>query len=270
MTLFGIDVSAWQPDEITRQINCDFAIIKATGGTGYVSASCNTQVAAAIASGKRIGLYHFAADGFADRGAVAEADHFVDSILGHLKHRPMLVLDWEADALPRGSAWAHAWLRRVHARTGVKPLIYMSASVTRQYDWHPVIADDFGLWVAAYYDAAPRGFANPGSAPRTPWPFVAMWQYTSSGRIAGYDGDLDLNVFYGDAAAWNKYTGGNATNVAKPKPKQAPATKTYTVAPGDTLSGIAERFGTTWQHLAKLNGLANPDLIHPGQVVRLP
>lgn len=49
----------------------------------------------------------------------------------------------------------------------------------------------------------------------------------------------------------------------------APATGTYTVRPGDTLSGIAARFGTTTAALAAQNGLANPELIYVGQVLRL-
>jgi len=43
----------------------------------------------------------------------------------------------------------------------------------------------------------------------------------------------------------------------------------YTVQSGDTLSGIAARYGTTYQRLAAINGIANPNLIHVGQVIRL-
>jgi LysM repeat protein len=43
----------------------------------------------------------------------------------------------------------------------------------------------------------------------------------------------------------------------------------YTVKPGDTLSGIAARFGLDWHSLALDNGLANPNLIMPGQTLRL-
>lgn len=39
----------------------------------------------------------------------------------------------------------------------------------------------------------------------------------------------------------------------------------YTVQAGDTLSGIAAKYGTTWQHLAQANGIANPNLIFAGQ-----
>jgi len=44
---------------------------------------------------------------------------------------------------------------------------------------------------------------------------------------------------------------------------------TYVVRPGDTLSQIAQRFGTTTVALARLNGITNPSLIHVGQVLRL-
>lgn len=43
----------------------------------------------------------------------------------------------------------------------------------------------------------------------------------------------------------------------------------YTVERGDTLSGIAERFGTDVATLARSNGISNPDLIYPGQRLSL-
>lgn len=44
----------------------------------------------------------------------------------------------------------------------------------------------------------------------------------------------------------------------------------YTVVKGDTLSGIAAKYGTTWQKLAEYNGLKNPNLILPGQKIKVP
>lgn len=44
----------------------------------------------------------------------------------------------------------------------------------------------------------------------------------------------------------------------------------YTVIAGDTLSGIAKKYNTNYQTLAGYNGIANPDLIYPGQIVRIP
>jgi len=47
------------------------------------------------------------------------------------------------------------------------------------------------------------------------------------------------------------------------------ATSTYTVVSGDTLSGIAARFGTTSRNLMALNGITNANLVRIGQVLRL-
>jgi cell wall-associated NlpC family hydrolase len=49
----------------------------------------------------------------------------------------------------------------------------------------------------------------------------------------------------------------------------ATASGTYTVASGDTLSSIAARFGTSYQALAQINGISDPNLIQVGQVLRL-
>lgn len=43
----------------------------------------------------------------------------------------------------------------------------------------------------------------------------------------------------------------------------------YTVRSGDTLSGIAAKYGTTYQKLAQLNGIANPNKIYVGQKIRV-
>lgn len=43
----------------------------------------------------------------------------------------------------------------------------------------------------------------------------------------------------------------------------------YTVRSGDTLSGIASKYGTTYQKLAQMNGIANPDKIYAGQKIRV-
>ena len=45
---------------------------------------------------------------------------------------------------------------------------------------------------------------------------------------------------------------------------------TYTIVSGDTLSKIAQRFGTTYQELARINGIANPNIISIGQIIKVP
>jgi LysM repeat protein len=43
----------------------------------------------------------------------------------------------------------------------------------------------------------------------------------------------------------------------------------YTVRSGDTLSGIASKYGTTWQKLQAMNGISNPNIIYAGQKLRV-
>ena len=45
--------------------------------------------------------------------------------------------------------------------------------------------------------------------------------------------------------------------------------ETYKVVRGDTLSGIAKRYNTTVNYLAKLNNIANVNLIYVGQVLKI-
>jgi len=48
------------------------------------------------------------------------------------------------------------------------------------------------------------------------------------------------------------------------------ANSTYRVAPNDTLWAIAQRYGTTVNELARINGISNPSTIYPGQVLTVP
>lgn len=56
----------------------------------------------------------------------------------------------------------------------------------------------------------------------------------------------------------------------KPEPVKEPEPKTYTVASGDTLGAIATKFGTSVNEIAKLNNIANINLISVGQVLKIP
>jgi LysM repeat protein len=42
------------------------------------------------------------------------------------------------------------------------------------------------------------------------------------------------------------------------------------VKPGDTLSAIGRKYGVSYQSIAALNNISNPDLIYPGQVFKIP
>jgi LysM repeat protein len=55
-----------------------------------------------------------------------------------------------------------------------------------------------------------------------------------------------------------------------PTPTASTSGRTYTVQAGDTLSGIAARFGTTVRELVALNGIENPSRIRIGLELKLP
>lgn len=56
----------------------------------------------------------------------------------------------------------------------------------------------------------------------------------------------------------------------KPSTSSGTSETVYTVQRGDTLSGIAAKYGTTYQKLAQYNGIANPNIISVGQKIKIP
>lgn len=100
------------------------------------------------------------------------------------------------------------------------------------------------------------------------------WLYDEACRLAGRKLDIkghrDSNATACPGAklyAWVK----EGLPVEKPKPAPTPpATDTHTVVRGETLGGIAQRYGTTVAKLSELNGIKNPNLIYPGQKLKLP
>ena len=266
----GVDVSSWQTGIDVSQMNdVQFVIAKATEGTTYTNPDCDRVYQDAKESGKKTGVYHYATVG----DAIAQAEYFVDNITGYIGES-VLVLDYESTAVDQGVSWAKDWLDAVYNMTGVKPVIYMSNSVIHRYDWTEV-AKNYSLWNAGYYKGYTTiyGFVeNPplygglgefsGNTP--------LYQYTSSGRLSGWSGNLDLNIFYGDGADWDELAGYNGTgNYSPSEPDHHAEDKAiyYTVQPGDTLSEIAYAYNTTYTYIAELNSISNPNHIYPGEVL---
>lgn len=320
MSLKGIDISNHQRGLDLSKIDCDFVIIKATEGKSHVDQYCDGFFQQALSLGKKLGVYHFANN--SDNTAKQEADWFINNTRGYIG-KAIPVLDWEDDVTDN-VPWALEWLQRVEQAYGCKPLIYMSESVVNRYDWSPVANANYGIWVAKYRDNLPDYNYDMSKAGNMPsikyWSTMALWQWTSTGRLNGWNGNLDCDVFYGDAAAWDKYVGsGSSSNTpSNPTTPQQPqrlsneemakkviageygdyperktrleaegynyeaiqkivnqayasssSYQTYIVKSGDTLSGIGSKFGVSYQKIAADNNISNPNLIHPGQVLKI-
>lgn len=322
----GVDVSNWQCDIDTYALDADFVVAGATWGIGGFNNMClingvnqaaNYQLGRATDSGKSIGVYHYAMG----RDANAEADFFVDNVRGYVGNA-VLVLDWESQDNPQfgNGAWIETWVRHVHDRIQVWPIVYVQASALGQLT--SFVREHCGVWVAQYASMAVTGYQE------RPWLYgaygEAMRQYTSNGYVPGYAGRLDLNYFRGERWQWDAYARGDGANVSVPETNtggNVAQSACVVVVSGDTLSGIAERtgllpwqlwhgyasgnpaviypgetvcyggavaarsdtarthtvvsgeslwsiFGGDWARVASLNGLSNPNLIYPGQILR--
>ena len=126
-----VDVSSWQNTGSYNLGEFDGLIAKATEGCGYVDPMCDTHYQNAKNNGKLLGVYHFARPDLGNTGE-AEADWFVNNIQGYINHA-ILVLDYEV--APYSDDWAYAFMKRVHERTGVWPLLYASASKINEFNW---------------------------------------------------------------------------------------------------------------------------------------
>ena len=221
MALNGIDISHWQKGLDLSKVPCDFAIMKATEGTGYVDPCCDPWVQACKRLGKLWGFYHFLAGG----DPVKEADHFVDSCLNYFGEG-IPVLDYEMYGRI-GTAGAKRFLDRVYERTKVRCVVYMSRSVCREEDWSE-IAPNHALWVAQYANGNPTGYQSDPwfpSGSMGAFTAVTIHQYTSTGRLSGYAGNLDLDIAYLDRDAWARIANGDREGAAPPPGAQPPPEK---------------------------------------------
>lgn len=258
MALNGIDISNWQAGINLSAVPADFVIVKATQGTTYVSPEADTQYQGAKSAGRLLGVYHFATGD----GAVEEAKFFLSNVQGYLGEA-VLFLDWEGAVLTQGVGYAKTFLDYVYQQTGIRPLIYMSKSVTNSYDWSTVSAN-YGLWVAQYADSNPTGYQDDPWTDANgygSWSGAAIFQYASTGRLSGYDGNIDLDKFYGDAKAWQAYAKSDRVTT-DPEPTPEPPKSTLIVQYADPDGNKAYAY-THWQAIEGKPDLSKVVLTSP-------
>jgi len=277
---FGIDVSKWQSGmdyPRARQEGVEFVIVKAAGfntGTLYVADGYPGHVDAARKAGLCIGHYFVPGKG----DPVTQADFFADNLHDFDPAHDVLALDDEP-LDDNGVYWkqddALKFLARVHERTGVpwsRLWLYCPAHLTRDNGpWGKITDKGIRIWWSAYGDF-PTGH-TPDHEPALNGK-IARWdihQYSSVVPVADRK-TVDANYSRISCA---ELFGGAVTSAPASVPTAStghPAGTGYTVKSGDTLSGIAERYGMGWQELYSLNRTViggDPSLIKPGQVLRI-
>ncbi|GKT03935.1 GH25 family lysozyme [Furfurilactobacillus entadae] len=207
----GIDIASYQAGINIQQVKPDFVIIKATEGTNYVNPACNDQYDSAVKAGAKIGLYHFAT---LNTSPEEQAHFFVANVKNYLlEGHALAALDWEADAITLGPEWAKRYLDTVYELISATPIIYMSKSVTNAFDWSAV-AQHYALWGAQYADMndVTEFQKDPwtDNLPWGAWVTPTIFQYSSSGRLPGWNGYLDLNKAYITQQDWDKFTTKNS------------------------------------------------------------
>lgn len=260
----GVDVSYAQSNidwKAFKKQGVEFAIIR--GGFGRSASQKDTMfeshIQGALASGLDVGIYWFGY-AYTVEGAKAEADVCHEVIKAYKDKLTLPVFyDWEYDSMryakdmgvvPSGTLITDmtiAFMERMK-ELGYKTGFYTNYDfMENQYTYKYL--ENYDLWFAYYSKNKPEYDC-------------VVQQYTSTGRLNGYGGNLDLNWLYKDYAEDKK---------PEPKPTEPAQTDiVYTVKAGDTLSGVAAKYGTTWQVLAAYNGIEDPNLILVGQKIKIP
>jgi len=211
----GIDVSHWQGTINWAGVAAagkKFAIMKATESTTYADDTYAANHSNARANGIRAGAYHFAQPSTTAGNAVAQADWFVSHAnlqAGDLN--PALDLEVSNGLSTTNlQAWVKAWLDRVYADTGIRPMIYTSPSFWSTYMGGTSAFATAGytvLWVAHWFVTSP-------SVPGSNWGGHGwtFWQYSDCGTVTGIGGCVDLDRYNG--TDFTKVTYGANFNVA--------------------------------------------------------
>lgn len=195
----GVDVSAYQGNIDWAKVKAsgiDFAIIR-LGYRGYESGKLVEDTYAvqnlegARDAGLRVGAYFFSQA--LNTKEVDQEIAFMLEILGERYLDMPIVLDWEIPASSARTARMDArtltdlqlHFCEVMADKGYTPMVY--------FNWHQSEnlyylseLEEYPFWLALYQDRMTY-----------PWK-VEMWQYTSSGKVPGINGAVDLNVYMPD------------------------------------------------------------------------
>ncbi len=304
-TVRGIDVSVYQGDidfSAVKRSGIGAVYIRAGAGNSYTDGNFEKNYRNAGAAGLKIGFYYYVT-AMNEEEAAAQAEKFAALIKGkNYEMRP--AMDYESFSGIGREAVNNigiAFLKETERLTGVRPAVYSDSYRTRNL-WDARFGK-YPLWVADY-----DGGENPPDSPV--WRAWAGFQYSDRGRIEGVPDYVDLDYFTAEImlsgktperpesgvyytvkrgdTLWDiaRRTGSTvekivaANNIKNPDliyagevfliPEKTDAGVYYTVRAGDTLWGIAQRFGSSVSAVVEANGIKNPDLIYAGEVFLIP
>lgn len=256
----GIDVSEWQGrinyEEVARS-GIKVVYIRASEGTDYIDPYFRENYENAKANGLKTGFYHYVTARTTEE-ARAEARFFVSNIKG-TEPDCKLAMDFEVFGdLNRAeiNEISKVFLETVEELSRKDCVIYSDAYNARE-TFDEELARRYPIWVADYFVEEP---ANNGK-----WSSWVGFQYSDRGRINGIDGNVDLD----------KFTRGILLNDTSKIPTDTTEDtsqefETITVRRGDTLSKIARKYNTSYQYLARINDIRNPNIISVGEKLKVP
>ena len=274
MAYKGPDISAWQGDIDIKALSSqvDFFIFRAYAGKSKDS-KVDRNVKLAIECGKPYGLYIYS---YALNTAQAkeEAQRMIDLANSYSVKPAFLCIDMEdADGYKRKYGMPSNQLLKdictVEGETfenaGYYAMVYASSS---WFNNQLKGLTRFDKWVAHWpvSGGMQKGMATSPDGENAN--NCGIWQFTSDGRLNGYNGRLDMNYAYKDFVLNRN---GNTNPIPDSTPVPNPSgSSTYTVKSGDCLSKIGSNLGVNWKDIANINGISSPYIIYVGQVLKIP
>lgn len=268
MSIKGLDVSQFQGTidwEKVKGAGYQFAMLRAGYGFNTVDPQFRRNAAECNRIGLPIGVYWFCY-AVSSQTALQEADGCLNTISSYRLDYPVCY-DIEQASVDYASGQGvtitpslatsivQSFCNRIEEK-GYYAMYYSNRNFLNTY-FPADFSKRYALWYA-YYTSQFDG-TNCG-----------MWQYTSQGSVPGISGNVDLDLGFIDYPSVIKEAGLNHLGGNTPSPSPSPDYVTYVIQPGDTLSGLAQRFGTTVSTLTSLNGISDPDLIYAGQTLKIP
>lgn len=258
-TYNGIDVSEWQGEidwGSVRKAGIEVAYIRSSEGSGYVDPYVIDNYNGAKENGIKVGFYHYLT-ATNEEEALDQAEFFVSVIKG-LSVDCRLAMDFEyfgGLSTTEINQISRIFLEEVKRLSGKEVIIYSDA-YNAAYTFSEDLALEYPVWVADY------GVSEPGNGNWNTWD---GFQYTDEGVISGISGYVDRDYFTEGVFLTD------STEIPKDTtPDRGTKFTDIVVQCGDTLSGIAEKYNTSYQYLAQINNISNPNLIYAGQTLKVP